>query len=171
MYYKIVEKFGPKSGESWKEYIEWRKFALNSFDSVDSGLRPDLFEPNTSKDWDNCVNEDYKLNLVTNLDFAKTVASEHSNSTIVGVEIELESSPTEIRGLLGFDIIDSYCATSLLTNWGIDDLGFINEKLGDNGLISSFADTKGLRDRLRSEFWEDSHADECSIWAIYHTVT
>ncbi|MDW6017139.1 hypothetical protein SBW85_05055 [Vibrio plantisponsor] len=171
MYFKIVEQFGPESGDSWNEYLEWRKISFERFDSVDSMMRPDLFEPKTSKDWDNCVNEDYRLNLLTSLDFAKASAREHSNYEIVGVEIELENSPSEVEGLLGFDIIDSYCATSLLTNWGIDDLGFINEKLGNNGLISNFSDAKALRDRLRSEFWEDSHAHECSVWAIYRTTT
>ncbi len=53
----------------------------------------------------------------------------------------------------------------------MDDLGFIDEKLSNNGLISNFSDAKALRDRLRLEFSEDSHADECSVWAIYRTIT
>lgn len=171
MFYKIIEKFGPESGDRWKSYIEWRKLPLDSFDSVDNMMRPDLFEPTTAEDWENCVNEDYKLSLLTNLDYAKALAKQNTNSEIVGVEIELDSPPADIDGLLGFDIIDGYCANSLLTNWGIADLSFIDEKLGKNGLISGFAEAKALRDQLRSEFPEDSHANKCSVWAIYHTTS
>ena len=118
MYFKILEKFGPESGERWTEYLDWRKIALIKFDSVDGMMRPDLFEPRTHDDWRNCVNEDYKLNLITNVEYAAEVASKNPNSDIVGVDIELDHAPSNIDGLLGFDIIDGYCSTSLLTNWG-----------------------------------------------------
>ena len=56
MYYKIIERFGPQDGEKWQAYLEWRGLSLSSFDSVDANLRPDLFEPVSDEDWDNCLN-------------------------------------------------------------------------------------------------------------------
>ena len=88
VYYKIVKKFGPDSGKKWQDYIQWSGFAhLDKFDSVDSVLRPDLFSPVTNEDWDNCDNEDFKLNLITNYEYATKVLSKFENAEIVGVEI------------------------------------------------------------------------------------
>lgn len=55
----------------WVSYNEWRGLHLTEFDSVDGILRPNLFEPELQIDWDNCVNEDYMINFITNLEYAK----------------------------------------------------------------------------------------------------
>ena len=70
MYFKIIEKFEPES-DTWMSYLDWRKFTLYCFDSVDGMLRRDLFVPESIDDWGNCVKEDYKINLITNLPYAK----------------------------------------------------------------------------------------------------
>ncbi len=90
MYYKIIERFGPEDGDKWKKYLHWRGLQLTSFDSVDGILRPNLFEPASKEDWNHCVNEDFKLSLITHLDYAKKILRNHKNSVLVSVEIELE---------------------------------------------------------------------------------
>lgn len=170
MYYKVVEKFGLYSGSHWSSYQEWRDFRFSSFESVDALLRPDLLEPESDEDWDNCVNEDYKLNLITNLDYALKVRSRFTDSDLVGVEIELEGPPNETSDLLGYDIVDGYCQVSLLTNWGNRN-EVINTSLGKNGLIEEFSEALRVRNYLRENFRKDGHAELCSIWAIYSTNT
>ena len=170
MYYKVLKKFGPGSGASWTSYCEWRSFEFSAFESVDGLLRPDLFKPKSEKDWDNCVNEDYKVNLITNFDYANKIHSNFSDSDLVGVEIDLESAPKVNESLLGFDILDEYCQVSLLTNWGNDN-ETVNALLGKTGLISDFKTAQRIRDYLRTSFKEDDHAGYCSIWAIYTTDT
>ncbi|WP_154650817.1 hypothetical protein [Reinekea blandensis] len=170
MYYKVVKKFGLDFGSDWSSYKEWRNFEFSSFESVDALLRPDLFEPKSDEDWDNCVNEDYKLNLITNLEYAAKVHSRFKNSDLVGVEIELETPPKETTELLGFDILDEYCQVSLLTNWGNNN-DVIDTSLCKNGLIGDFSEALKIRNYLRKDFKEDGHAEFCGIWAIYTTNT
>ena len=171
MLFKVVEKFGPCSGESWASYIAWRKFEFSSFDSIDGMLRPDLFAPETEEDWSNCVNANFKLNLITNLNYAQIVLAKYENARLVGVIPELDIEPELSSCLLGYDIIDGYCDVSLLTNWGVDDIEFINRKIQPNGLVGSFSTALELRNYLREEYAEDGHAEYCAIWAVYRVST
>ena len=167
MYYKIIERFGPQDGEKWQAYLEWRGLSLSSFDSVDANLRPDLFEPVSDEDWDNCLNEDHKLGLITDLDYARRILNRYQNAVLVGVEIELEEGYASQGGLLGFDILDSYCTVSLLTNWGMDKEDSISSEMMPNALISDLGRALQIRDLLRSKFAEDPHAGKCEVWAVY----
>src|SRR3990167_623215 len=166
MYFKIVEPFGPKNEEKWENYLKWRELAFSKFDSVDHILRPDLFEPESAQDWDNCVCADYKLNLITNLEYAKKINDKHPDGVLIGVEIELEKDVEFKYDLLGYDIVDEYSCTSLLTNWG-KGFPFIDNEIMTNGLLKTFESAVTVRDRLHSQYKEDSHARHCTIWAIY----
>jgi hypothetical protein len=167
MYYKIVERFGPEHKDKWQSYIQWRGLDLTAFDSVDGILRPDLFMPESKEDWDNCVNEDNKLNLITNLDYARKILGRYEDSVIVGVEIELEEGYGPEDGFLGYDIIDGYCDISLVTNWGTDEEDLLSEHVMTNGLIGDLNRALQIRDTLRKEFPEDAHAENCEVWAVY----
>lgn len=168
MYYKIVEKFGPSSGDRWQDYLQWRGLDLTHFDSVDGILRPNLFDPESKEDWANCVNENCKLSLITNIHYAKTVLNRYENAALVGVDYELDETYTPQEGLLGFDIIDGYCDVSLVTNWGTDEAGIINHHVMPNGLIKDLSQTLKIRDLLRKDYSNDSHAGNCEVWAIYN---
>ena len=169
MYYKIVENFGPENGEKWKGYLQWRGLSLTKFDSVDGILRPDLFAPESKEDWQHCVNKDFKINMITDLDYAKIVLKRYNNSALVGVEIELEKGYVSKAGLLGYDIIDGYRDVSLVTNWGTDGEGIINNHVMLNGLIRDADQAFKIRDRLRDDYSGDPHAEACGVWAIYET--
>ena len=136
LYYKIVQYFGPNS-ENWSTYISWRKTNLNSFDSVDGMFRPDLFLPKSERDWANCVNEDFKLHLITNLDYAKEIIHRYPNGNIVGVQPDINSDHICKDGLSGYDIIDSYWYISLITNWEANGNNSFCRYLMDNGLIGN----------------------------------
>ncbi len=167
MYYKIVSSFGPEEGDRWRGYLAWRGLDLTGFDSVDGILRPDLFAPESDEDWRNCVNENFKLGLLTNLDYAKSIKGRYDNPALVGVEIELEEGYVAKDGLLGFDIIDGHCGVSLVTNWGTDPEGLIDSHVMPNGLIGDFRRALRVRDSLRQRFPKDPHAENCEVWAIY----
>ena len=171
MYYKIVERFGPEDREKWQNYLKWRGLTLVGFDSVDGILRPDLFQPESDEDWRNCVNENNKLSLITDLDYARRVANRFENPVLVGVEIELEEGYVPKEGLLGFDIIDSYCDVSLVTNWGTDEEGLINSFVLPNGLIGDLGRALQIRKLLRNDFSEDPHAENCEVWAVFRVNT
>lgn len=166
MYYKVVQPISTDRPE-WEKYLSWRKLSFTSLDSLDNFLQPDLFEAHTAEDWQHCVNEDFKLNLITDLQYAIAFANDHPQARILGVDIELEEPPTKTEKLLGYDILDRYCANSLLTNWGKDSLSFIDQNLMPNGLLNSFDDAKHIRDQLRLEYPDDDHASHCQIWAVY----
>jgi len=118
-------------------------------------------------DWRNCVNEDCKLNLITNIGYAKEILGRYDNAVLIGVEIELDEDYISKDGLLGYDIIDGYCDVSLITNWGDDEKGFFSNAISANGLLGDLGQSLQLRDRLRQDFPEDSHAVNCEVWAIY----
>ena len=168
MYYKIVEEFGPKSGEKWQGYIKWRKLThLTSFDSIDAILRPDLFTPATEEDFKHCINADYKINLITDLSYAQKIARQFDDADLVGVEIELKEGYVAQSNLLGYDIIDGYGGVSLLTNWGTDDQRIMSSLIMKNGLVHDFNKALEIRNTLRERFPEDAHACACQVWAIY----
>ncbi len=170
MYYKIVEYFGPKDG-GWKSYVEFRGVEFDRFDSVDAMLRPDLFSPESEDDWLNCVNEDYKLNLITNLPYAKKVLGRFSDAVLVGVDIELDEGYELEGNLLGYDIVDGNCCASLVTNWGNGDEGLSVDSIQSNGLLKDLGAALEIRDMLREKYPEDGHADYCEVWAVYRVDT
>ena len=167
MYYKIVGQFGSDAGDKWEEYLKWRGLNLASFDSVDGILRPDLFEPVSGDDWQNCVGGQYKSNMITNLEYAKRIFEGIDNSLLVGVEIELMEDYVPKPGILGYDIIDSYCDVSLVTNCGTEDKDLIDKYVMPNGLIGNKVHAFHVRNMLRETYPEDSHAGACEVWAVY----
>ena len=167
MYYKIIGKFGPSDVERWQSYLKWRGLDLTCFDSVDGILRPDLFNPRSHEDWANCVNENYKLNLITNSNYARKILHQYHNADLVGVEIELDEAYVPKDGLLGYDIIDGECSISVITNCDTDKENLINPHLMSNGLIGDLAQTLHIYDLLRQTFPNDPHMKESGVWAVY----
>ena len=168
MYCKIIKKFGPSDEERWQSYLNWRQLDLTCFDSIDGILRPDLFNPKSQEDWENCVNADFKLYL-TNSNYAKRIVRRYHNATIVGVETALDVVYETKEGLLGYDIIDG--SISVLTNWGADKEGLINPYLMPNGLIGDLAQALYILNSLRKKFPNDLHVIESEVWAVYSVDT
>jgi hypothetical protein len=167
MYYKVIEKFGPEDGERWSDYLKWRGLHLTRFESVDGVMRGDLFEPKSDEDWQNCVQEDFKISLITNLEYAKKVQKQHENAEIVGIDFPEEVCYEASPELLGFDVLDSHLDVSMLTDWGTDEEGIFSHLIMENGLLGDLAEAFRIRDILRSQFPEDHHAQECHVCAIY----
>ena len=170
MKYLIINKFGPGS-ENWESFAKWARLQnCQEYYSIDGLSREKLFQPESDEDWENCINEDSKIPIITDLDFAKKVIAKFSNAEIIGV-IENPKSSKEIiptnHILMGYDIIDGYCDISLLTNWGGKDGGIKNLNLNKFALIDNLDYAYHLRDMLHKDFSEDSHAEDCEVWAVY----
>jgi len=168
MYYKILEHFGPESGDKWLNYIGWSGLHnMKRFDSVDSMMRPNIFSPETVEDWNNCVNEDFKLNLITNLEYAKEISKKYADAEMVGVDIDINEHYVPSDNFLGYDIIDRYCSVSLLTNWIRDKYPFDRKVIKENGLILNIKEAIATRDQLRKDPMADDHSRDCTLWAVY----
>ncbi len=168
MYFKVVEAFGPSHGR-WAEFANdhWIH-SLETFDSIDGIVCPDVFEPKTEEDWEHCVNADFCLNLITDENYARKVLSQHPGSRLIGV-VESQNCDHE-ADLLGYDIIDEYNVVSLITNWGPHDnphplSGF---EVKSNGLIESFAVAKQAASYLQHQFRNDDHAKGAKVWSIFN---
>ena len=74
---------------------------MTCFDSVDGILRPDLFGSRSHEYWANCVNENYKLNLITNSNYARKILHRYHNANLVGVEIGMAEAYVPNDGLSG----------------------------------------------------------------------
>jgi len=170
MKYIIIKKFGPDD-DRWQNYAQWAGLQnCQEYYSIDGMNSESLFKPESAEDWDNCINEDFKTHIITNLIFAKKIIFNFSNGEIIGVIENPKSSNEKIppnHTLLGYDIIDGYKDISLLTNWGGKDGGIKNLKLNKYALIDNLGYAYDLKDMLHRDFSEDSHAAGCEVWAIY----
>ena len=168
MLYKVVDRFGPDSGDLWRDYLAQSHYGqLTSFDSVDSALRGDCPFPESGEDWSNCILEDFKLSLITNLDYARNVHSRFPNLDLIAVDIELDVDYVQHERILGYDIIDDQCGNSLIANWRNDIETFNAIEFQNNGLIEELLVALRLRDYLRRTYASDPHARGCHVWGIY----
>lgn len=169
MFYKVVNQFGPRDGEAWVKYLEFSKlYQITDFCSFDSILNNDVFTPSTEEDWNNCINENFKINIITNLAYARRIQSKNSNSRIFGVIIDPSVNKAYGDDLLGFDIIDGFCSNSLLTNCGGFPDIFNTDMINQYGLLNDIKSAYEIRDRLRAKYHNDSHAAECEVWAVFN---
>ena len=167
MYYKIIKSFESNPDMSFEQYKEWIGYShLKEFESVDSMFRKDLFEPHSIEDWENCVNDDFKLNLITNLEYAKKVQSKFQDGEIIGVEIELGEDYKPKPGLIGYDVLDDMCDVSLIANCKYEEDLFEKYEIASNCLIPTIEKAIEIRNIYRKDK-DDTHASNCEVWAIY----
>lgn len=155
--------------ESWEKYIKFSGLnQIEDFCSLDANLNDSVFTPKSDEDWKNCVYEDNKIDMITNIEFAKKISKDHIGSKIFGLILDpINSSTTENTNLLGFDILDEYYSNSLLTNCdGFPDI-FDNQIINRFGLLNDIEKAYEIRDKLRKEYEDDSHAGACEVIAIY----
>ncbi|WP_299493749.1 hypothetical protein [Acaryochloris sp. IP29b_bin.137] len=164
MLFTIVDSFSPDDGDAWTSYCQWRGVAFTRFDSIDGLLRPRLFEDPEGEDWHHIVNEDFKLHLITDYDYAVHKHSEMGQGDLVGVKFS-KHDPCDPR-FLGFDLIDGYCDISLLTNWG-NDVDLINCSLSSNALVLSYQKVEAIQQELLLTSRADPHVAGCQIVSIY----
>ena len=170
MIYRISKKYGPQSSD-WEAYLEWSGLQnCQEFYSIDGIKRKGLFIPWTVEEWENCVNADFKINLITNLAYAKKIISDYDEGEILGVIENPGFSSEEIPPdhiLMGYDILDEYNDISLLTNWGGKKRGIQNLTLNRYALLDDIDYAYQLKEMLHKNFPDDEHARACEVWSVY----
>lgn len=165
MLFTIIESFSPKDGDRWISYCKWRGLTFTNFDSIDGILRPTLFNaPTTDEDWNYVVNEDFKLHLITDYDYAVEKHDEIGKGDLVGLKFDEHDESDSC--FLGFDLIDRYCDVSLLTNWG-NDVEIINRSLSASGLVLNRQSIEEIQEELLRTSGDDAHVEGCQIVSIY----
>lgn len=164
MLFTIIESFSPRDSNRWISYCQWRGLAFTGFDSIDGGLRPSLFDNPIGEDWNHIVNEDFKLHLITDYDYAVQKHYEIGQGDLVGLRFS-EHDQSDPR-FLGFDLIDGYYDISLLTNWG-NDVDLINRSLSPNALVLCFQTVEAIQKELLRTNGTDPHVAGCQIVSIY----
>jgi len=80
MKYIIIKKFGPDD-DRWQNYAQWAGLQnCQEYYSIDGMNSESLFKPESAEDWDNCINEDFKTHIITNLIFAKKIIFNFASS-------------------------------------------------------------------------------------------
>lgn len=115
--------------------------------------------------------EDFKISLITDLEYAKRVWKLHPDCRLVGVE-ENRNCDSQ-SDLLGYDILDEYNNVSVITNWGPNDTDHPLKQfpLGTNGLIKSYEVASRAASFLRKEYSSADHASGATVWAVFSTGT
>ena len=166
MLFTIIEDFGVANGEKWTDYLEWRCMHFERFDSLDGILRSSLFTPESTEDWDHVVHENFMITYLTDFNYARDLHARIGAGSLIGFTYSDHDELDE--GFLGYDIIDGYCAVSLLTNWG-NDVEIVNGALGSNALIPTLAQVESIHQFLTSNHGDDNHVEGCRIVSVYST--
>jgi hypothetical protein len=168
MLYKVIRQFKKeRNEEAWNSYIRFSGLEqIQDLCSLDSVLNVSLFTPETEEDWKNCVNEDYKIDMITNFRYAKIVSDRFSGSRILGLIINAEHNYKN-ENLLGFDILDREYSISLLTNCGGFSEVFSNSLINRFGLLDDKTIAYTIRDKLRNLKNGNEHARDCEVIAVF----
>jgi len=170
MKYIIIKKFGPGS-QGWEDYAKWNGLEhCEEYCSIDAINRKKLFSPESPEDWENSVDQDFGIHMITNLEFAKRILSKFPDGDIVAIIKDPKNHTKKIpqnHTLMGYDIIDGFNDTSLITNWGGVKDGIKDLKLSKRALLDDIKYAYSLRDLLHKDFADDSHAENCEVWAVY----
>lgn len=165
MYFKVVKKIDYSSPE-WHDYIIWRNYNFEKFESVDTILNESLFTPETQEDWLNVYHEDFMTDIITNFDYANNVKQKIANSRIQ-IFCELEEDFT--TQLLGYDILDGYFSYSLLTNFG-NDIKTVNSHLSKIGLIKDINIVEQAFEWFQKNMGNDNHVFNSKIVKVFSPI-
>ncbi len=73
--------------------------------------------------------------------------------------------------LIKFDSVDGILRPDLFEPDSTDDKELIDNHVMSNGLIEDLKRAFQIRNILRENYSEDSHAEDCEVWAIYEVET
>ena len=170
MNYVIKENFGLDS-DDWQEYAQWAGLEhCKEYYSIDGTRRESIFIPKSGEDWENCINEDCKTDMLTNLDYAKKIIHKYPNAEIIGVVENPKTNKITVLPrhiLMGYDIIDAFGGISLITNWGGKDDEPKDYECNNFGLLNDIDFAYRFKEKLLKEYSEDPHVPNCEVWAVY----
>jgi hypothetical protein len=165
-----TKPFTPMDDQRWDKYVEWSGLKqLQELVSLDELLCPPLLREIKDEYWPYIVNEDFMLHFFTDFDFLMKRVAPIQRKNVLCVYRNPTAHPDgpcfgEFR-FLGYDLVDSECSISALTNCGGFPDVFANAELSNLGLLTNFHRAVEVQRNLRIIHPEESHAD-CHLWAI-----
>jgi len=172
-YFTVVERFGPQDGASWERFVRWSSLdQVVEIVGLDSCLCPPIITDLTDEDWEHNVHEDFRTHLFRDLPYLLTRVPDHKSHNVLAIldgprEDDLAIAPPGFA-LLGFELLDVHGDISALTNCGGFPMAFDPSELNPVGLLDSLDRAEEVRELLRSEYPDESHA-ECDIWAVWRS--
>jgi hypothetical protein len=174
MMFAAHERFGPFSGDSWTNYVNWSGLIhLTELVSTDNLLCPSVINELVDSDWDYNIHADCCTHFFREWQYLKRrIGYDRQLHNILGLTEEPSSlavAPDEFE-FSGFDILDSYNDISVLTNCGGFPEVFKNSELNQFGLLNEIARANSIANALRELYPDDAHCSECRVWSLCRYV-
>ena len=140
--------------------------------SLDGILCRSIFQQITDEDWNHNVHENYKCDLMWDLDYVLARAAGSTALNVLAVAQEpVAADIAEFADprfvFRGFDLVEVEGSISALLNCGGFEQAFVPSDLSDCGLIADYAKAADVQAALWREYPDEHHADT-DIWAIWH---
>jgi hypothetical protein len=174
-WFVATEKFGPASGQSWKNYQGWSKLShLTELVTLDPALCPTVLSDIKKEYWPYIVNEDFMIKFFVDFEFFMSQVSDYTEKNILCVFRNPPKPPTLPRTLqnfafLGYDLTDVEVGTSALSNCGEFPEVFVSSDLSTMGLLTTHSRAVEVQAKLRELYPNESHAN-CHFWAIFRKI-
>lgn len=169
--YTALERFTPGDGETWNKFIEWSKLtSIKEIISLDNMLCHSAVEEYSDTDWKYQSEEITTHGYFTELQHVINKKYDQKKIQIIALVRNPENEGWIIKlpegfQFKGYDLIDDETLVSALSNCGGFPETFANSELNEYGLISMLDRAKEIRNRLKANNPDESHAD-CEIYGL-----
>jgi hypothetical protein len=170
-----TKKFDPiASPADWQTFVAGSELThITEVVSLDSLLCPPLLEETKPEYWPYIVNEDFMGQFFTDLNYLLAQVANVSSKNILCVYREPTTTPTpphpKAWEFMGYDLVDTMCGVSALTNCGGFPRAFAETELSARGLLGSLTRAREVQQKLRVEYSDEPHA-HCHVWAIFRSA-
>ena len=175
--YIAVEKFSPKDGQKWEEYIRWSGLSqLTELVSLDICLCNRVLSEFTTDDYKHFNQGPYLSGFFQDLGYLLKRVGSKTNVQILAAARDpssetinlLPDSRFEFKGydLLEVEDLAGSTGISALTNCGGFDKSFSNSELSEVGLIKRFARVREIQKSLATNYPDEPLA-QTTVWALW----
>jgi hypothetical protein len=172
--YLASSRFGPAAREQWQKYVNWYGYKnLYEVVTLDEMLCPNLVERLTEEDWKYNVQSDYRTYFFRDFDYLVNRISYDPSKTQILLLTEMPTKPLEATNgfeICGYDVVDVYCSTSVITNCGGFSTIFTEADLNQYGIVADFQNALRIAEVLRRTYAFDQHCCNCVVWGIQRFV-
>jgi hypothetical protein len=158
----------------WQKYLSWYGHEnIEEVVTLDQILCPNLVERLNDEDWNHNVQADYRTYFFRNVEYLiKRVSYIPANHQIL-LLTETPTQPmvpTNGYEIIGYDIVDVFCSTSVITNCGGFASVFGRQDLNQFGIVSDLTNANRIASELRRSYAFDQHCSNCIVWGIQRYV-
>ena len=168
--YTLRQRFTSSPQEAWDSYRSFSGFAhIEELITLDFLMCPNLVTELIDEDWDHNVNEDFRITLFRDPGYLRRrMPFDPDRHQILALKEHPAESEVLPEGAMwcGFDLLDSYCNISTLTNCGPAPEVFQPSEVNRWGLIDDWQRAYRIRDDMRRMSPEDAHFRQCDVWLV-----